>query len=205
MEEWILSMVDAYGYLGIAMLIIVENVFPPIPSEVILTFGGFLTTYTQMSVPGVIIVSTVGSVLGAIILYGVGRLLPEERLIKLVEGPIGRVLRFKRTDVEMAVDWFDRKGNIAVLLCRCVPIVRSLISIPAGMAKMGMKKFLAYTFIGSAAWNTLLVSAGAAAGEAWPTVVALIDRYKWIVVIAGVIFCVMLAALWIWFRFRKKK
>lgn len=205
MEEWILSMVDAYGYLGIAMLIIVENVFPPIPSEVILTFGGFLTTYTQMTAPGVILVSTIGSVVGAIILYGVGRLLPEERLIKLVEGPIGRILRFKRSDVEMAIGWFDRKGNIAVLLCRCVPIVRSLISVPAGMAKMGMKKFLLYTFIGSAVWNTILVTAGAAAGEAWPTVVAMIDQYKWIVVVAGVIFAVMVAALWIWFRFRKKK
>ena len=154
MEEWILSMVDAYGYLGIAMLIIVENVFPPIPSEVILTFGGFLTTYTQMTAPGVILVSTIGSVLGAIILYGVGRLLPEERLIKLVEGPIGKILRFKRSDVEMAIGWFDRKGNIAVLLCRCVPIVRSLISVPAGMAKMGMQKFLIYTFIGSAVWTS---------------------------------------------------
>jgi len=204
MEEWILSMVDAFGYLGIGLLIVVENVFPPIPSEVILTFGGFLTTYTQMTALGVILVSTVGSVLGAIILYGVGRLLPEERLIKLVEGPIGRMLHFKRSDVEMAIGWFDRKGNIAVLLCRCVPIVRSLISVPAGMAKMSMQRFLIYTFVGSAVWNTILVTAGAAAGEAWPTVVAMIDQYKWIVVAAGAIFAVMVVVLWIWFRFRKK-
>lgn len=204
MEEWMLALVDAYGYLGIGILIVAETVFPPIPSEVILTFGGFLTTYTQMHCIGVIIASTIGSVLGAIVLYGVGRLLPQERLEKIVDGRIGKLLHFKREDVEKAIGWFDRRGNITVLLCRCVPVVRSLISIPAGMAAMPMRRFLIYTTLGSAAWNTILVLAGAAAGEAWPTVVALIDQYKWIVICAGMIFAVMLAVLWFWFRFRKK-
>ena len=108
MQQWIMEWMNSFGYWGIALLIVLENVFPPIPSEIILTFGGFMTTYTRMTIPMVILFSTAGSVAGALILYAVGRLLPRERLERLVDGKIGKILRFKRQDVEMAMGWFDR-------------------------------------------------------------------------------------------------
>ena len=167
MQEWIIQTMEQFGYLGIFLLITIENLFPPIPSEIILTFGGFMTTYTSLHVWGVILSATIGSVLGAIILYGIGRLLSVDLLAKILDGKIGKILRFKKEDVFKACDWFNSKGKKTVLLCRCVPIVRSLISIPAGMAKMKFGIFLVLTTIGSFVWNIVLVYLGAAAGEAW--------------------------------------
>ncbi|MCR2023220.1 DedA family protein, partial [Blautia pseudococcoides] len=138
MSYWMMHIMDAYGYLGIALLILVENLFPPIPSEVILTFGGFMTTYTKMNIIGVVLSSTVGSVFGAILLYQIGHLVPQEKLESLLEGRVGKILHFKPEDVGSAMEWFDSKGNYTVLFCRFIPIVRSLISIPAGMAHMNL-------------------------------------------------------------------
>ena len=200
-----MAWIDHYGYLGIGMLIVAENVFPPIPSEVILTFGGFLTTCTRMTIPGVILFSTIGSVLGALILYGAGRMLPEKRLEQLLDGRLGRLLHFQRQDVEKAALWFNRRGILTVLLCRCVPVVRSLISIPAGMAGMEPGLFLFYTTLGSAVWNTLLVGAGAAAGEAWPAIVRLVEQYTRIVVWTGAIFFCMLISVLALYRIHQRR
>ena len=143
MEVLIIEMVERFGYIGIILLIALENIFPPIPSEVILTFGGFLTTYTKLNVWGVILSATIGSVAGAIVLYIVGRCLTGERLMQLVDGKLGKRLHFNRDDVEYTLEWFAKKGNKAVFFCRCIPILRSLISIPAGMAKNGHGQFYA--------------------------------------------------------------
>lgn len=173
MQTWITELMNHYGYFAIVALIAVENIFPPIPSEVILTFGGFLTTYTYMT-PGLVILwSTVGSVIGAIVLYFLGRLLPPERW--------GKLLRFKPEEVAGAQEWFLRRGQASVLLCRCVPIMRSLISVPAGMTRMNMVKFLILTTIGSTIWNTLLVLLGAGAGSSWTLIVEYLGVYSWIV------------------------
>ena len=166
---------DQFGYWGIMLLIAVENLFPPIPSEVILTFGGFMTTYTSLNVAGVIVVSTLGSLIGAIALYGIGRIFNKERLMKIVSGRVGKVLRLKAQDVESAESWFERRGNGAVFLCRFVPIVRSLISIPAGMSEMRIAPFMLYTAAGSFIWNTVLVVIGSIVGENWESVVAKMD------------------------------
>ena len=136
MESVITGLVSRFGYWGVLLLIAVENIFPPIPSEVILTFGGFLTTCTEMTPPGVILFSTLGSVAGAIVLYGVGRLLAPQRLEALLSGRVGRVLKMESADVHKASDWFAAHGWPSVFYCRCIPILRSLISIPAGMAGM---------------------------------------------------------------------
>ena len=149
MQEIIISFMDQFGYLGIMLLVALENVFPPIPSEVILAFGGFMTTYTSLHVVGVIISATIGSVVGAIILYLIGKLLNKERLISIVSGKVGKILRLKPKDIEKADKWFDERGNIAVFFCRFVPIVRSLISIPAGMSDMPIRSFLLFTTIGT--------------------------------------------------------
>lgn len=178
MQDWIIQVMNQYGYIGILLLIMLENIFPPIPSEVILTFGGFMTTYTSMKVWGVIIFSTIGSVLGAIILYGVGRWLSPQRLEKWIEGKVGKILRFKKEDISKATNWFSRKGKITVFFCRCIPIVRSLISIPAGIAKMNMALFLVLTIAGSFIWNIVLVYLGVIAGASWGKIAAYIDTYS---------------------------
>ena len=178
MQEIIIKLMDQFCYWGIMLLIAVENLFPPIPSEVILTFGGFMTTYTSLNVTGVIVVSTLGSLIGAIALYGIGRIFNKERLMKIVSGRVGKVLRLKAQDVESAESWFERRGNGAVFLCRFVPIVRSLISIPAGMSEMRIAPFMLYTAAGSFIWNTVLVVIGSIVGENWESVVAKMDTYS---------------------------
>ena len=167
MEQWMLEIMNSFGYLGIFLLILAENIFPPIPSEVILTFGGFMTTYTRMHVPGVVLSSTAGSLVGAVILYQLGNLLSPERLEHLITGPVGKALRLKKEHIQQAMDWFDSRGNYTVFFCRFIPIVRSLISIPAGMAAMASGRFLWMTALGSFLWNLALVSLGAFAGSSW--------------------------------------
>ncbi len=187
METIIIDIIEKFGYLGIALLIMIENIFPPIPSEIILTFGGFATSFTKLSVLGVILSATIGSVLGAIILYFVGRLLNKERLVKIVKGKTGKILRLKVEDIEKADKWFSKRGKITVLFCRCIPIVRSLISIPAGMAKMKFWLFLLLTTIGSLVWNIVLTILGSIAGENWTVIAKFIEKYSNITLILLVI------------------
>ena len=148
MQELIIQTIENWGYIGVFLLIAVENIFPPIPSEVILAFGGFATAKTNLTLIGVIIAATLGSTFGALVLYFIGRLLNKDRLEKIVSGKIGKVLRLKPEDIEKANKWFETKGQKTVFICRFIPIVRSLISVPAGMSKMGMPRFLIYTILG---------------------------------------------------------
>lgn len=194
MQDWILAMVNQFGYIGIALLIAIENVFPPIPSEVILTFGGFLTTYTSMQKWLVILFATIGSVAGAIILYGVGRFLTQERLAYLLNGPIGRILHLKTEDIAHAENWFNRRGKLTVFFCRFIPLVRSLISIPAGMSGMNFGYFLLLTTLGTSIWNVVLVYLGAWAGSSWEMISSYMDVYsKVAVVILGIAFLIAAA------------
>lgn len=181
MEEFIVNIMNNWGYLGIFLLITLENVFPPIPSEIILTFGGFMTISSKMNIIGVIIAATLGSLIGAVILYYIGKLLNKERLKKIVTSKYGKILRVKPVDIDSADSWFDKRGNKTVLYCRFIPIVRSLISIPAGMSEMPIPKFLLYTGIGSAIWNTVLVLIGAYAGEKKDFIIELIDKFSYVI------------------------
>jgi len=203
MQEIIVTLVDKFGYFGILLLIAVENIFPPIPSEVILTFGGFLTTYTSLSVGGVILFSTLGSLVGAIILYGVGRIFNKERLMKLVSGKIGAVLRLKAEDIESAEKWFEKRGSGTVFFCRFIPIVRSLISIPAGMSGMEMAPFLLYTTAGSVIWNTVLVVIGSIVGENWERVVTTVGMYSDLTLIVLVV--LFISAAWGFYHKKKRR
>lgn len=187
MQNIIIEIMNKFGYFGIAFLIAIENIFPPIPSEVILTFGGFMTLTTKMSIVGVAVSSTIGSVIGAIVLYLIGRLLTKERLYKIVNGKIGKVLRLKKQDIDKSEEWFLKKGKLSVLFCRFIPIVRSLISIPAGMTKMEFPLFLLYTIIGSAIWNIILAYLGSIAGNAWENIVVFMDGFSKIVLITLII------------------
>ena len=183
MQDLIIEIMNNFGYIGVFLLIAIENIFPPIPSEVILLFGGFMTTYTSMNVVGVIIASTLGSLLGAIILYYIGKILNKERLKKIITSKPGKLLRLKPEDIDKADSWFDNKGNKTVFFCRFIPVIRSLISIPAGMSEMPMKKFLIYTTAGSLIWNTALTVAGSIVGENWTDILKIMDQYSHIIVI----------------------
>ena len=114
MQEIIINLMNQFGYIGIFLLIAIENIFPPIPSEVILTFGGYMTTYSNLNVPLVILSATLGSLLGAIVLYAIGKILNKERLMKIVSGKVGKILHLKKEDIESADKWFDTKGEKCV-------------------------------------------------------------------------------------------
>lgn len=199
MENWITETMSTYGYIGIFLLIALENVFPPIPSEVILTFGGFMTTNTGMSIIGVIIVSTVGSVAGAVILYGIGLLINVNRLEKIVE-KWGHFLRVSKEDIHRADAWFDKYGVWTVFFCRLIPLIRSLISIPAGMSHMNFGAFLLLTTAGTLIWNTILVNLGAAVGSSWEDIVGYMDVYSNVVYVLLVLLFIIFA-----YWFLKKK
>lgn len=200
MQKFIVSLMGKFGYPGIFFLITIENLFPPIPSEVILTMGGFLTTCTPMRISGVILFSTLGSLLGAIILYYIGKLLNKERLMRLVSGKTGRLLHLNTADIENAAVWFEKKGGKTVFFCRLIPILRSLISIPAGMSEMNQVKFLLYTTAGSLLWNTVLVVLGSILGESWILIAVVLKRYSAITRIT-----LGISALSIIFYFHRKK
>ena len=205
MEELILSIMNQFGYIGVLLLIAIENVFPPIPSEVILLFGGFMTTYTELNVIGMILFATLGSLIGAIVLYYVGKILNKERLKKIVSGKVGKILRLKNEDIEKADHWFDTKGNKTVFFCRFIPIVRSLISIPAGMSEMPMLKFLIYTTFGSLIWNTVLVVIGNRVGENWTSILDILDKYSNIVLVLLIIIAIVCIYLFYSKKLKKNK
>ena len=201
MQQWLIATMAAYGYLGVFLLILIENVFPPIPSEVILAFGGFMTTQAELSVPWMILWATLGSYAGAVVLYGVGALLGSGGLNKLV-AKWGKYIHLKQTDLEKAIAWYGRYERKTVFFCRMVPVLRSLISIPAGIAKMNFLSFSLLTVIGSAIWNTLLVVAGAALGEAWPKVAAAVEGYSTVIY---VVFGAAAAALFVYWLYHRRR
>ncbi len=187
METIIINIMNDFGYIGIFFLILVENIFPPIPSELILTFGGFMTKSTSMSIWGVIIVSTLGSLAGAILLYYIGKILNKERLKKIVSSKAGKILCLKANDIEKADHWFDNKGNISVFFCRFIPVVRSLISIPAGMSEMPIFKFIIFTIFGSLIWNSVLSLLGLYAHSKIDIILDIINKFSYVIVILLII------------------
>ena len=203
MQELMISLMSKYGYLAVFSLVAIENIFPPIPSEVILLGGGFLTTTIGLNVILMIIAATLGSLVGAIVLYYIGKIFNKERLKKIISGKIGKVLRLKEKDIEKADEWFDNKGNKTVFFCRFIPIVRSLISIPAGMSEMPIVKFLIYTTVGSLIWNSVLIIIGNRVGDNWEEILGIFDKYSHIVAIILIIIFILFI---IWFYgFRKNK
>lgn len=200
MQDFIFMVLNKYSYFGIFFLIFIENIFPPIPSEIILLLSGFMTSYTSLNVILMIVFSSLGSLLGAILLYYIGKILNKDRLKKIVRGKIGKVLFLKEKDIDKADAWFDNKGNKSVFFCRFVPIVRSLISIPAGMSEMPMVKFIVYTFCGSLIWNTVLICLGHTLSDNWSIMLDILDKYKIIAIV--IMLCIFIYVL---YRFYKNK
>lgn len=198
MTNIVFDLINHFGYLAISSLIAIENIFPPIPSEVILSFAGFATHHSQMTVPLIVIASTIGAVLGAIILYWIGTLLNEERLEKIFKHKLFKMLGFKKGDVKKAINWFNKYGTGAIFYGRCIPVIRSLISIPAGTAKVKFSKFLLYTTLGSLIWNMILVSLGSYMGENWQTIVNIFEEYS--LVAAGFILIALIYFSTKWYK-----
>ena len=164
MSNWIKSVIEQFSYPGIVFLMLLENVFPPIPSELIIPLSGFVSTQGRLSIVGVIIAGTLGSLAGAVVLYYVGRGIGAERLRRWTAAH-GRWFGLSTGDLDKSDKWFKRHGAKTVLVGRVVPGVRSLISIPAGVAGLDLRVFLLYTTLGSALWTTGLALAGRLLGR----------------------------------------
>jgi membrane protein DedA with SNARE-associated domain len=179
--SWVQDVIESLGYLGVALLVVLENVFPPIPSEIVLPFAGFVAQRGDASVAVMILVATLGSVVGAWILYGIAAIIGPVRLRQFVIR-FGRWFGVKEADLDRAEKWFDERAVAAVLIGRCVPLIRSLVSIPAGFRRMNVVSFTVYTAIGSFVWNLGLIGAGAILGDQWEVVEGYLGVLQWIVV-----------------------
>lgn len=175
---WVVDVVDALGPIGVGVLVVLETVFPPVPSEVVLPVAGFLAGQGRMALAATIVAATVGSVVGAILLYVVGAKLGRPRLRRAIDAlPL-----VDRGDLERAESWFDRHGGMAVLTGRVIPVVRSLVSLPAGLERMSVPLFLVLTALGSAVYNSVLVGAGYLLGDRWTDVGAYSDLVNGVVI-----------------------
>lgn len=186
LSEWILMVMDKLGLVGVALMMFLENVFPPIPSELIMPAAGFAAAIGELSLISVIIAGTIGSVLGALPLYYLGSRLDETRLIRLTER-YGKYLLITPKDIISAQAWFDRHGKTVVFFGRMIPAIRSLISIPAGMARMSLLPFLMLTAMGSMMWSTLLAYAGFVLGANYEKVGIYIESVSHYVVLLMVL------------------
>ncbi len=196
LTDWVTDTIEVLGYLGVALLVALESVFPPIPSEVVLPMAGFVAGRGDASVLGMVAASTIGSVIGSWVLYGISSAIGEDRLHQFVER-YGRWLGVKVADLQRAEDWFDRRSDMAVFFGRCVPLVRSLVSVPAGFRRMPLLRFTLLSAAGSAMWNLALIGAGALLGEQWHVVgeyVGILQTVVIAAVVAGL-------AWWVWRRF----
>lgn len=198
MIEWIQDVIGTLGYPGITALMFLENVFPPIPSEVIMTFAGFTTVRGELSFVGVVIAGTLGSVLSTLPLYYLGWVVGEDRLKRWAD-QYGKWLMISGRDIERARIWFDRHGSKAVFFCRLVPGIRSLISIPAGIAKMNPVTFLLYSALGTGLWTGFLTYMGRLLGENYAQIEHYLDPISYAILGSAVVGFVM------WIRKRKRR
>lgn len=164
MHDWITGFLESGGYFAVAALMLLENIFPPIPSEVIMPLAGYSAGKGELSLPLVILAGSLGSVLGTLPWYGIGHWIGIERL-RAWSRKHGRWLTLAPDDVDKAQDWFGKHCTKAVLFGRLIPAVRTLISVPAGVAGMALPKFLVFSAIGSLAWTAALAGAGSLLGE----------------------------------------
>ncbi len=202
LANWVQDVINQFGYFGVALLVVIENVFPPIPSEIVLPFAGFVAqqgasavnatadaAQSDTTVIGMMIAATVGSVVGALILYFVSAAIGPERLRGFVER-FGKWFGVKSSDLVRAEEWFDRRSVVAVLVGRCVPLIRSIVSIPAGFRRMKLTSFVVLTAIGSAVWNIALIGAGAVLGDQWERVGEYVGVFQWLVIAAVLVLLV---------------
>ncbi|MGY0004441.1 DedA family protein [Micromonospora sp. I033] len=194
---WVASVIDSFGAVGVALLVALESIIPPIPSEIVLAMAGYLAAEGRFNVVLIVLAATAGSLLGALVLYWLGAALGEERLKRWLD----HIPLVDREDLEKADRWFERHGRWAVLIGRVVPVVRSLVSVPAGANRMPLGEFVLLTTLGSGVWNALIVGAGFALGTRWQEV----DRYShWFNYAIFAVFAVMIVT-WVVKKVRRRR
>ncbi|MGG6295651.1 DedA family protein [Leptolyngbya sp. AN02str] len=200
MLDWITTTIATFNYWGIALLMLLENIFPPIPSELIMPLAGFTVTQGKLNFVWVIVAGTVGSILGAFPWFYIGRRVGEQRLQRWVDRH-GKWLALSGEDIDKSKRWFDQYGGVVVLFGRLVPGIRTLISVPAGFEEMPWAKFLLYSLVGTVAWNILLTYAGILLGQNYQLIEKFLGPISGIVLVGLLIF----AGVWIMKRKQRRK
>lgn len=198
MVEWITNTMSSLGYWGIGLLMFLENLFPPIPSELIMPLAGFTIAQGRMEFAPAIFAGVMGTVIGALPWYYAGKILGEQRLKSLADR-YGKWLTISSKDITKATSWFDKHGSKAVFFCRLVPGVRTLISLPAGISNMPILPFLLYSTIGTTLWVGLLTYAGYALGDNYE----LVDEY--LAPVSKIVLAILIATLIIWLINKRKR
>lgn len=193
MTAWLVSLMESVGGVGVALAIALESIFPPIPSEIILPLAGFTAARGSMGLVAAIIWATMGSLLGAWTLYGIARWFGLHR----IHAAADRIPGVQRADVDKANRWFTKYGTWSVLLGRVIPVVRSLISIPAGFNRMNFMQFSLWTFVGSAVWNTILVTAGYMLGDQWCSILGVLNVFEDVIIVVFVAVLAFFGVRWI--------
>lgn len=183
LERWAVDLMELLGGVGAGLLIAVEQLFPPLPSELVLPLAGFAASRGILSLGEAIAWTTAGSLVGALALYMLGARIGRERVVRIAD----RLPLVDVADIVRAEGWFERHGSRAVLLGRMIPLVRSLVSIPAGVGGMPLGVFVAYTVVGSLAWNTMLIGAGYLLAARWALVAAYAGAYSRAVLVGAVL------------------
>ncbi|MEU5528484.1 DedA family protein [Micromonospora chersina] len=194
---WVASVIDSFGAVGVALLVALESIIPPIPSEIVLAMAGYLAAEGRFNVVLIVLAATAGSLLGALVLYWLGAALGEERLKRWLD----HIPLVDRDDLEKADRWFERHGRWAVLIGRVVPVVRSLVSVPAGANRMPLGEFVLLTTLGSGVWNALIVGAGFALGSRWERVNQYSDWFNYAIF---AVFAVMIVS-WVVKKVRRRR
>lgn len=192
------DIIAALGYPGITLVMFLENIFPPIPSEIVMPFAGFLVADNgEMTFPGIVIAGALGSVLGALVIYYVG-VWADDLVIRRFIRRYGRYFTVSEQDLDRALSFFDRYGEAIVFFGRLIPIIRSLISLPAGMKRMPLRRFLLFTALGTAIWTALLSAAGVILKENWEDILTLIDSYQMVtlVVVGAAVLVLVIRRYW---------
>jgi membrane protein DedA with SNARE-associated domain len=183
LADWAVIVVERLGYFGVFFLVALENLIPPIPSELILPLAGFSVGQGSLSFIGVVAAASLGSIVGALFLYGLGYWFGEARLRAFVRR-FAWLPFVDEQDIDKAEHWFNKYGQIAVLTGRLIPVVRSVVSIPAGYSRMPLGPFILYTLIGSTTWNVALVTAGWLLGDRWEEVRGYMQYFEYAVILA---------------------
>ncbi len=174
---WIEELIAAIGYPGIVLVMAIENIFPPIPSEAVLPFAGALSARGELDFWGAVAAGTAGSIIGAIVLYGIGYFAREAGVRRLVAA-YGKYVFISERDLDRGADWFERYGEAVIFFGRLIPIIRSIISVPAGYTRMNFGKFLLFTTLGTALWSLILTYVGRLLGENWEDIKNFMAPYQ---------------------------